>query len=121
LETEKVLTAGVVAGSEEDTTSRLSYPDDVAGGGCAHDAILTDEELLDAIGSAHLGNGLGDLWVPVPTITTYDEECAIDTLRNGLEDAGNERLRVVLLLENLDLLAETRTVAKHVSFQLSTP
>lgn len=86
------LTTGVVAGSQEDTTCRLAYPDDVAGGGCAHDTILADEELLDAIGSAHLGNGLGDLGVPVTAITTNDEECALNTLGDRLEDAGNKRL-----------------------------
>jgi hypothetical protein len=100
-----------VTGSEEDTTGRLPYPDDVAGGGCAHDAILTDEELLHAIRSTHLGDGLGDLGVPVTAITTDDEECAISALGNRLKDAGNERLGVVLLLEDLDLLAQTRTVA----------
>lgn len=79
-------------------------------GRCAHDTILTDQELLDAIGSTNLGNGLGDLWVPVPAITTDNEERALDALRDGLEDTGDESLRVVLLLEDLDLLAETRTV-----------
>jgi len=86
------LTTGVVAGSEEDTTRRLAYPDDVTGGGCAHDAVLTDEKLLDAIGSAHLGNGLGDLGVPVTAITTNHEECALDAFGDGLQDASNERL-----------------------------
>jgi hypothetical protein len=81
-----------VTGSEEDTTSSLSYPDDVTGGGCAHDTVLADEELLDAIRSAHLGDCLGDLGVPVTAITTNDEERAIGALGNGLEDAGNERL-----------------------------
>jgi len=86
------LTTGVVAGSQEDTTRRLAYPDDVTGSGCAHDAVLADEKLLDAIGSAHLGNGLGDLGVPVTAITTNDEECALDTFGNRLKDAGNEGL-----------------------------
>lgn len=115
------LTTRVVAGSEEDATGRLSYPDDVTGGRCAHDSILADQELLDAIGSAHLGDGLGDLGVPVTAITTDDEEGAVGALRDGLEDAGNKRLGVVLLLEDLDLLAETRTAAIQVSYHASTP
>jgi hypothetical protein len=115
------LTTGVVTGSEKDTSRSLSYPDDVAGGGCAHDTILADEKLLDAIGSAHLSNGLGDLGVPVTAITTDDEECALNAFGNGLEDAGNKGLRVVFLLEDLDLLAETRTVATHVSYHPLTP
>jgi len=98
-----------VAGCEEDTTSRFPYPDDVASGRCAHDAILADQELLDAIGSTDLGNGLSDLRVPVPTITADNEERTLDAFGDGLEDTGDESLRVVLLLEDLDLLAETRT------------
>jgi hypothetical protein len=71
-----------VAGSEEDTASRLPYPDDVTGSRCAHDAILADQELLDAIGSADLGNGLSDLWIPVAAVTTDDEERVLDAFRN---------------------------------------
>ena len=86
------LTTGVVAGSEEDTTRRLAYPDDVTGGGRAHDAVLADEKLLDAIGSAHLGDSLGDLGVPVTAITTNDEERALNAFWDGLQDASNEGL-----------------------------
>lgn len=77
----------------------------------AHDAILTDQELLDAIGSTNLGNDLSNLWVPEATITANDEERALDTLGDRLEDAGDKGLGVVLLLEDLDLLAQTRAVA----------
>jgi hypothetical protein len=79
-----------VAGGEEDTTRRLPYPDDVAGSRCAHDAVLADQELLDAIGSTNLGNGLGDLGVPVTTITTNDEKRALDAFGDRLEDTGDE-------------------------------
>lgn len=109
------LTTGVVAGCQEDTPSRLADADDVAGCRCAHDTVLTDQELLNAIGSTDLGNGLGDLWVPVTAITANDEERAIDALGDGLEDAGDESFRVVLLLEDLDLLAETRTAASGLA------
>ena len=86
------LTTGVVACSQEDTTRRLAYPDDVTGGGCAHDSVLADEKLLNAIGSAHLGDGLGDLGVPVTAITTNDEERALNAFWDGLQDASNEGL-----------------------------
>ena len=104
------LTTRVVAGSEEDATGRLSYPDDVTGGRCAHDSVLADQELLDAVGSAHLGDGLGDLGVPVTAITTDDEGGALSTFGDGGEDGGNEVLGVVGLLEHLDLLAEAGAV-----------
>ena len=68
------LTTRVVAGSEEDATGRLSYPDDVTGGRCAHDSVLADQELLDAVCCTDLGDQLGDLRVPVAAITTDDEE-----------------------------------------------
>jgi hypothetical protein len=63
-----------VAGSQENTASRLPYPDDVAGSWCAHNAILADQQLLDAVGSTDLGDQLGDLWVPVSAIATNDKE-----------------------------------------------
>ena len=63
-----------MAGCQEDATSGFPYPDNVTSGRRAHDAILTDQELLDAIGSTDLGNGLGDLRVPVPSITANHEE-----------------------------------------------
>lgn len=50
------LTTWVVTGSEENTTGCLPLPDNMAGGWCRQDAIFTDQELLDAIGSADLGD-----------------------------------------------------------------
>lgn len=76
------LTTGVVAGSQQDATRRLTDTDEMTGGRRAHDAILADQELLDAIGSANLSNGLGDLRVPVTTITTNDKERALDAFGN---------------------------------------
>jgi hypothetical protein len=64
----------------------------VTGSGCAHDAVLTDQELLHAIGSTNLGNGLSDLGVPVTAITTNNEERALYALGDRLEDAGDECL-----------------------------
>jgi hypothetical protein len=70
---------------------------------------LANDELLDAVCGTNLCNGLGDLGVPVTTVTTNDEGRALDTFRDGEKDAGDKRLGVVLLLEDLDLLAKTRT------------
>jgi hypothetical protein len=86
------LTTGVVAGSQEDAARRLADADEVTGSRCAHDTILADQELLDAVGSANLGDGLGDFGVPVAAITTNDEERALDAFRDGLEDTGNKGL-----------------------------
>jgi hypothetical protein len=93
-----------VAGSQQDTAGSFPYPNDMAGCGCAENAILTDQQLLDTVGGANLGNQLSDLWVPVAAITADDEDGAVNALRNRLEDAGNEGFRVVILLEDLDLL-----------------
>lgn len=109
-----LLTTRVVACSEQDTTGCLSDTDQVTGGRCAHDAILTDEELLDTVCSTNLCDQLSDLWVVVATISTNDEESSIRTLWNRLDDRGNEVLRVVLLLEDLDLLAQTGAGRKSV-------
>ena len=100
-----------MAGSQKDTAGRLAYTDEMAGSRRAHDAILTDQELLDAIRSTNLGDDLGNLWVPEATITADDEERALDALGDGLEDAGDKGLGVVWLLEDLDLLAQTRAIA----------
>jgi hypothetical protein len=81
-----------VAGGEENATSRLPYPDDVTSSRCAHNAVLADQELLDAIGSTNLSNGLGDLGVPVTTIAANNKERALNAFGDRLEDTGDERL-----------------------------
>lgn len=98
-----------MTGGEEDATGSLSYPDDMAGSRSTEDTVLTDQQLLDAVCGTDLGDLLGDLGVPETTVTTNDEESTLGALRNRLEDAGDERLGVVLLLEDLDLLTKTRT------------
>lgn len=65
-----------MAGSQENTTGSLSLADDVAGSGCGQDAVLADEELLDAVCRTNLGNQLNDLGVPETAIATNDEERA---------------------------------------------
>ena len=81
----------------------------MAGSRSTEDTVLTDQQLLDAVCGTDLGDLLGDLGVPETTVTTNDEESTLGALRNRLEDAGDERLGVVLLLEDLDLLTKTRT------------
>ena len=104
-----LLTTGVVTGSQQNTTRRLAHTNQVASGRCTHDAVLADQQLLDAIGGGDLGN-LADHYIVVETtITTNDEERVLDTLGNGQENTGDERFGVVGLLEDLNLLAETRT------------
>ena len=81
-----------MTGSEEDTTGSLPYPDHMAGSWCAEDAVLTDQQLLDAVSCADFRNQLCDLGIPETAIATNDEESALSTLRDRLEDAGNEGL-----------------------------
>ncbi len=69
-----VRTTRVVAGGEQDTTSCLAEADDMAGSRGGQDTVLADEELLDAVGSANLGNQLDDFRVPKASIATNDEE-----------------------------------------------
>jgi hypothetical protein len=99
-----------VAGGQKDTASGFAYPDDVTGCGCAENTVLADQELLDTVSGTNLGDQLSDLGVPVTTVTTDNEGWARYALGDGEQDAGNEGLWVVVLLEDLDLLAETRTV-----------
>ena len=95
-------------GGQQDTTSGLANADDMAGSGSAEDAVLANNELLDTVCGTDLCNDLSDLRVPVAAITTNDEGGALDALRDGEQDAGDERLGVVLALEDLDLLTKTR-------------
>ena len=79
-------------GSQQDTTSGLANADDMRSGGCAENAVLANDELLDAVSGTNLCNGLSDLRVPVTTVTTDDEGGALDALRDGQQNTGNEGL-----------------------------
>jgi len=48
----------------------------MASGRSGQNAILTDQELLDAVGWTDLGNQLDHLGVPEASITANDEESA---------------------------------------------
>lgn len=89
---ELALTSGVVAGSQEDASSCLPYPDDMAGCWCAQDAILADDELLDAVRGTDLCNQLRDFWIPITTVTTDDKCGTRDTLGNRLQNASYKSL-----------------------------
>ena len=65
-------TSWIVASSEEDATSSFPLADDVTGGRCAQNAILSNQKLLDAIGSTNLGYLLDDFRVVVAAISTDD-------------------------------------------------
>lgn len=109
-----LLTTGVVGSGKKDTAGGLLDADDVGSGWGAEDAVLANDQLLDTVSSTDLCNQLRDLGVVVSAIATDNEEGAIDALWDGEQDRGDEGLRVVVLLEDLDLLAETRTVSKQL-------
>lgn len=70
----ELLTTGVVAGSQKNTASGLPLADDMAGSRCGQDAVLADEQLLDTVCGTDLCDQLDDLGVPVPAITTNNQE-----------------------------------------------
>lgn len=93
-----------MTGSEQDSTSSLSFSDDMAGGRRAQYAILPDQNLLDSICSTNLSNQLYHLWVVESSISSNDEEAVLCALRNGKEDTGDKSLAIVGLLEDSNLL-----------------
>lgn len=99
-----------MTGSEKDTTRGFSLANDVRGSRCAQNTSLTDQKLLDTVGGSNLCDQLNDLWVPVSSIASNDQEAVLHALGNGEQDAGDERFAVVGFLEYNDLLPQTRTV-----------
>jgi len=63
-----------VAGRQQDAAGGLALADDMAGGRRRQYAVLADEQLLDAVGGADLGNQLDDLGVPVAAVAADDEK-----------------------------------------------
>lgn len=74
---------------------------------CGEDAILPDQELLDPVCGTDLSYQLDHFWVVEASISSNDQEASRNALRYGEEDAGDEGLAVVGLLEDLDLLPKT--------------
>ena len=92
-----VLTAGVVAGRQEDTSRGLSLSDDMASCRRGENAVLADQELLDSVGSTNLGNDLDDLWVPEAAITTNNKERVLELASAILvQTAATRVIRVYL-------------------------
>lgn len=63
-----------MTGSQEDTSGSLAKANDMTGSRSGENAVLADDELLDAVGGTNLGNQLDNLGVPVSAIATNDEE-----------------------------------------------
>lgn len=103
-----------MAGGQENAASRLTLPNDMAGCRSAQDTILTDKQLLDTVRSTNLGNQLHDFGVPVSTVTANDQEAAGDTFWDREKDARDERFAVMRLLENHNLLPQTRAARSSV-------
>ena len=100
-------TTGIVTGREQYTTRSLSLPDDVTSSWCAQYTILPDQQLLDSVCSTNLGDQLHHFRVVVSSISSYNKEATFCTFRDGEDDAGDERLAVVRLLEDGDLLSKS--------------
>ncbi len=94
---------------QENSASGLSLADNVRCSWSAENAILADQQLLDTIRSSNLSNELDNFWVPVSSITTNDEESSLSSLRDSEEDRCDKGLGVVWLLENSDLLSQSRS------------
>lgn len=92
--------------SKENTTCGTSFSNHVAGSRCGEDAILSDQELLHPVCCSNLGYQLNHLWVVVSSISTNDKEASLNALGYGQEDAGDEGLAIVGLLEDLDLFSK---------------
>ena len=70
-----------MAGSEQNATGSFPLADNMTGGGCAQNAILSNKKLLNPIGAADLRDSLHNLRVPVASISTDDEKTAFDAFR----------------------------------------
>lgn len=97
-----------MTGSQENASSGLTYPDDMAGRRGTENAMLPDHKLLDSICSTNFGNQLHNLRVPKSSVTTNDQKSTVCTFGYGEEDGGNKGFTVMWLLKDGDLLAKTR-------------
>ena len=98
-------TSRIVTSRQKYSSSSLSLSNDMACSRCTQNTILPDEEFLDSIGSTDFGYQLHHLGVVVPSIPANHEKAAICTFGYGEKDASDERLAVMGLLEDRDLLS----------------
>ena len=92
---------------QENPSSGFPLADDMAGGWCAEDTILSHKDLLHAISTTDLGDQLNDLGIPVTPISTNHKEATLNTFGDGEKNAGDKRLAVMGLLKDLDFLPKT--------------
>ena len=105
-------TARVMASCEKYAARSFSLSDDMTGCWRAEDPILSDQELLHSVCGANLGNQLHDLRIVEASISADDEETTFGAFGDGEEDAGDEGLAVVGLLEDGDFLPQTGTAQR---------
>lgn len=126
----------VVRGGQEDTSVGLVGTDQSGDGRGGENSILTHDDVLDTVTGADTENDLSSLWGLVlaqqrsegylnvggrrgagearsatyeeTTVTTDDDGLALRSTWHSAEDGLDKVLGVVLLLEDLDLLTETR-------------
>jgi hypothetical protein len=72
----------------------------------AKDAIMADDQLFHAVRCSNFCDELGDFRIPIPSISSNDQSCALCTLWDGQYGACNEGLAVVLLLKDFDFLSK---------------
>jgi hypothetical protein len=75
-------TSRIVASSKENAASGFPFANDMTSSRSAQNAILADQQLLDAVSSPNLCNQLYDFWVVVSTIATDYKESAFSTFWN---------------------------------------
>ena len=100
------LTPRIVASREQDSTRSLSFSNDVASGRRTQYAVLTNKDLFHSVSGTNLSNQLNELWIVEASVSANNQEAALCALRDGEDDAGDEGLAVVGLLEDGGLLAK---------------
>ena len=68
-----VWSAGVMRGSQEDTTIGLVLPDDIRRGGGRKNSVGADDKLRDLVCGGDLDDDLDGLWREITTIATNHE------------------------------------------------
>jgi hypothetical protein len=86
--------------SEENTSRRLTVPNNVGDRRGREDPVLSDDEFRNAVSGREFDNLLDHLGGVVASVTTDDEGCVLRTSRDGGEDRLEEVLGVVFLLED---------------------